>query len=141
MIQIDEIITTALKNNDQPTLRIARLLKAEIMKYKTAKNSKPYDDVVEIQLITKMCKQREDSILQYKQGNREDLVEKELEELNWLSQLLPESVSESEIKNYIESEFETITKKNMGIIIKALKDKFPTTDGKILSDLVKSYLV
>ena len=141
MLNIEEIISTALKESDTVVLRTARLLKSEIMKYKTSKDAKPYTDAIETQIIAKMCKQREESISQFKQAERMDLVQSEAEELKWLSTLLPAPVTVEDIKDYIESVYGEIPKKEMGIVIKHLKEKFPTADGKTLSDIVKSYLV
>lgn len=142
MLNIDEIITTALKQGDTVALNTARLLKAEILKYKTAKNAKPYTEVTEMQIISKMARQREEAILHYKQGGREDLVEKEVAEFNWLSSMLPKMVSEEELKAFIEYWYPNgIEKKDMGKVIKELKEKYPTTGGEKISKVVKEYLV
>ena len=45
MLNIDQIITESLKNDDKVALRTARLLKAEILKYKTSKGAKPYTTI------------------------------------------------------------------------------------------------
>lgn len=154
MLNIDQIITESLKNDDKVALRTARLLKAEILKYKTSKGAKPYTDVIEMQIISKMCKQREESMLQYKQGGREDLVANEIAEFDWLKALLPEPVDEEDLYDYIMDiainenwvcKDDTgnriiIPKKEMGNLIKRVKTAFPTTDGKIISDIVKANL-
>ena len=151
MLNIDQIITESLKNNDKIALRTARLLKSEILKYKTSKGAKPYTDIIEMQIISKMCRQREESILHYKQGNREDLVANEIAEFNWLKALLPKPVTEEELINYIMNIAMDrnwvgpngagvrikIPKKEMGNLIKQVKIAFPTADGKMISDIVK----
>lgn len=154
MLNIDQIITESLKNNDKVALRTARLLKAEILKYKTSKGAKPYTDIIEMQIISKMCKQREESILQYEQGGREDLVANEIAEFNWLKALLPKPVTEEELADYIINTAMDrnwvgtddvgsrimIPKKEMGNLIKQVKNAFPTADGKMISDIVKANL-
>lgn len=154
MLNIDQIITESLKNDDKVALRTARLLKAEILKYKTSKGAKPYTDIIEMQIISKMCKQREESILQYKQGGREDLVANEIAEFDWLKALLPKPVTEEELSDYIMNTAMDrnwvgtddvgsrimIPKKEMGNLIKQVKTAFPTADGKIISDIVKANL-
>lgn len=154
MLNIDQIITESLKNDDKVALRTARLLKAEILKYKTSKGAKPYTDIIEMQIISKMCKQREESMLQYKQGGREDLVANEIAEFDWLKALLPEPVDEEDLYDYIMDiainenwvcKDDTgnriiIPKKEMGNLIKRVKTAFPTADGKIISDIVKANL-
>ena len=154
MLNIDQIITESLKNNDKVALRTARLLKAEILKYKTSKGAKPYTDITEMQIISKMCKQREESILQYKQGGREDLVANEIAEFDWLKALLPEPVTEEDLYDYIMDiainenwvnkddigNRIVIPKREMGNLIKQVKTAFPTADGKIISDIIKTNL-
>lgn len=154
MLNIDQIITESLKNGDKVALRTARLLKAEILKYKTSKGAKPYTDITEMQIISKMCKQREESILQYKQGSREDLVANEIAEFDWLKALLPEPVTEEDLYDYImdiainENWVDkddignriVIPKREMGNFIKQVKTAFPTADGKIISDIIKANL-
>lgn len=154
MLNIDQIITESLKNNDKVALRTARLLKAEILKYKTSKGAKPYTDMTEMQIISKMCKQREESILHYKQGGREDLVANEIAEFDWLKALLPEPVTEEDLYDYIMDiainenwvnkddigNRIVIPKREMGNLIKQVKTAFPTADGKIISEIVKANL-
>lgn len=145
-----------MKSGDKVALRAYKNLKAEIQKVKTAKNAKPYTDAVEIQLISKMCKNLEDAILDFSKAHREDLVADYTSELEVLKKLLPEPVNESQICSFIEEyclannfvgyagvgivEIQ-IPKKEMGKIIKAVKDKYPQADGKLVSSIVKSHVI
>lgn len=142
MIQekIDELIKSAMKNSQPAALRTYRAVKTAFMKYKTAKNAKPLDEVAEINIIRKMISAREDAIQQYKGACRLELAQIEWEEITYLKSMLPPEVSEEDIRIYAES---IITEKgiqNMGKYIKALKEKFPTADGKLIATIVKSLL-
>lgn len=148
-----------MKSGDKVALRAYKNLKAEIQKVKTAKNAKPYTDAVEIQLISKMCKNLEDAILDFSKAHRDDLVSDYTSELEVLKKLLPEPVNESQIcselsewcrENHFTQRFQTaigyeeylvIPKKEMGNAIKHLKSKFPQADGKLISSIVKKYVV
>ena len=148
-----------MKSGDKAALRAYKNLKAEIQKVKTAKNAKPYTDVTEIQLISKMCKNLEDAILDFSKAHRDDLVADYTSELEVLKKLLPEPVNESQIcselsewcrENHFTQRFQTaigyeeylvIPKKEMGNAIKHLKSKFPQADGKLISSIVKKYVV
>ena len=81
------------------------------------------DDIC-INVLRKCAKQRKDSILSFEAGNRNDLAEKEKKELELIEQFLPQMLTEEQIQtrvlkliadNHIEE-----TKKNMGVIMKAL---------------------
>lgn len=137
-------------------LRAYKNLKAEIQKVKTAKNAKPYTDAVEIQLISKMCKNLEDAILDFSKAHREDLVSDYTSELEVLKKLLPEPVNESQICSFIEEyclnnnfvgnteaqeNIIQIPKKEMGKVIKVVKETYPQADGKLISSTVKKYVI
>ena len=148
-----------MKSGDKVALRAYKNLKAEIQKVKTAKNAKPYTDAAEIQLISKMCKNLEDAILDFSKAHRDDLVSDYTSELEVLKKLLPEPVNESQVcselsewcrENHFTQKFQTaigyeehliIPKKEMGNAIKYLKSKFPQADGKLISTIVKSFVI
>ena len=159
MLNINELIKSSMKSGDKVALRAYKNLKAEIQKVKTAKNAKPYTDATEIQLISKMCKNLEDAILDFSKAHRDDLVSDYTSELEVLKKLLPEPVNESQIcselsewcrENHFTQRFQTaigyeeylvIPKKEMGNVIKHLKSKFPQADGKLISSIVKKYVI
>ena len=161
MININELIKNAMKSHNKTELLVYQAIKTEIINYKTAKNAKPYDEAAEISILKKMVKQREDSERQYLEAGREDLAVKEHNESEVIKKLLPEPVNESQICSFIQSDSEyfesfrdeyilengekvkgiQIPKKEMGNAIKHLKSKFPQADGKIISKIVKEYLV
>ena len=145
-----------MKSGDKVALRAYKNLKAEIQKVKTAKNAKPYTDATEIQLISKMCKNLEDAILDFSKAHREDLVSDYTSELEVLKKLLPEPVNESQICSFVEEyclnnnfvgnteaqeNIIQIPKKEMGKVIKVVKETYPQADGKLISSIVKKYVV
>lgn len=156
MINIDELIKISMKSGNKVALRAYKNLKAEIQKVKTAKNAKPYTDAAEIQLISKMCKNLEDAILDFSKAHREDLVSDYTSELEVLKKLLPEPVNESQICSFVEEyclnnnfvgnteaqeNIIQIPKKEMGKVIKVVKETYPQADGKLISSIVKKYVV
>lgn len=145
-----------MKSGDKVALRAYKNLKAEIQKVKTAKNAKPYTDATEIQLISKMCKNLEDAILDFSKAHREDLVSDYTSELEVLKKLLPEPVNESQICSFVEEyclnnnfvgntevqeNIIQIPKKEMGKVIKVVKETYPQADGKLISSIVKKYVI
>ena len=159
MLNVDDLIKGSMKSRNQTELRAYKNLKAEIQAFKTAKNAKPYDEAAEIQLISKMCKKLEDGILGFSKAGREDLISEYRDELTVLKKLLPEPVNESQIRSELSEwcrenhftqklqtaigceEYLVIPKKEMGNAIKHLKSKFPQADGKLISIIVKSFIV
>lgn len=156
MLNVDDLIKGSMKSRNQTELRAYKNLKAEIQAFKTAKNAKPYDEVAEIQLISKMCKKLEDGILGFSEAGREDLVSEYRDELTVLKKLLPEPVNESQICSFVEEyclnnnfvgnteaqeNIIQIPKKEMGKVIKVVKETYPQADGKLISSIVKKYVV
>ena len=139
MINIDEILSKALKEQDKIRINVLRAIKNEFLKYKTAKNAKPLDETAEIQILKKMVSQREESIEMFKAGSRDDLVEKEESELRILKEFLPPEVGREEIISILEEWMKTNTldKKTMGLAIKYIKQSLPMADGKLTSDIVR----
>lgn len=145
-----------MKSGDKVALRAYKNLKAEIQKVKTAKNAKPYTDTAEIQLISKMCKNLEDAISDFSKAHREDLVSDYTSELEVLKKLPPEPVNESQICSFVEEyclnknlvgnteaqeNIIQIPKKEMGKVIKVVKETYPQADGKLISSIVKKYVI
>ena len=150
MLDIDKLIKDSMLNKDAAGLRVYRNLKTDIMNFKTQKNAPKYDEAVELKIIQKYVSKMEDAEKQYSEAGREDLVRECREELDILKTLLPEPVSREKIYDelwkygidhgYIYESKLIIPKKDMGIVIKFVKTKLPTVDGKMLSDIVKEYL-
>ena len=142
MIQekIDELIKSAIKNSQTSALRAYRAVKTAFIEYKTAKNAKPLDEIAEINIIHKMISAREDAMQQFEAAGRIELAKAEGDEIIYLKLMLPPDVSEDDIRIYAESIITEKGMQNMGRYIKALKDKFPTADGKLIATIVKSLL-
>lgn len=143
--RIDTEIHDATIKDDRFTLDILRLIKAEFLKYNASKEAlkTPMSDAVEITLMQKMVKQRKESAELYRQGGRTDLAEKEEAEANFIRGFLPAPVTTEMLEEAVnQAFFDGImpVKKNMGLIIKTVKEKYPTADGKTLAAIVSAKL-
>ena len=153
MIDINNLIKTAMKAGDKVSLNAYKNLKAEIQVFKTAKNAKPYTEAIEIQIVSKICKKLEDAIENFSKAHREDLVSDYTNELDVLKKLLPEPVDESQICSFIESYCAKIglmdhygisaeiPKNRMSEVMKEIRNKYPQSCGKMVSEIVKKYVV
>lgn len=149
MINIDNLIKETmhelvqLKKTGEDTIATQvkldtyKMIKTRIMELKTAKNAKEYDEAVEVNMLRKMIKEREETADVYNKNNRTDLAEKESTQSNIIKKLLPEDVSEDIMNKYINDVFDEITQKQMGMCIKQVKTKFPTADRSLIAKLVR----
>ena len=86
MVQLKQ----AMKDKNEIALRTLRAIKAALLEAKTAANANDIlTEADEMKLLQKMAKQRKDSLAIFKEQNREDLAQKEEEELNVLETFLP----------------------------------------------------
>lgn len=142
MIDINAKIMVAMKSHDKVASETYKLLKAKILEFKTAKNAKPFTDAEEINLIRKMIDDRMNSAEIYKNNNRQDLADDELAQADVLQALLPALPTEEDIKEYLNEYYpHGIEKKQMGLVIKEVKEALVGADGKLVSECVKNILV
>jgi len=135
----------AMKSKNEAALRGLRAIKAEIIKAKTEPGaSGEIDEATEQKFLQKMMKQRKDSLEIFVKQGREDLAEKEREEMLLIERFLPQQLSESEIREAVKSIIaETGASsaadlgKVMGVASKQLAGK---ADGKTVSTIVKELL-
>ena len=143
--QIMDEMKTAMKAKDEAGLRGLRAIKAEIIKAKTDPGANGIlTEEVTLKMLQKMVKQRKDSLEIFKQQNREDLAQKEQEELNIIEKFLPKQFSEAELKEAIAAIITQVGAssvadlgKVMGVASKQLAGK---ADGKTISAVVKELL-
>jgi uncharacterized protein YqeY len=140
--KIDKMIMEALKAGEKIKAGAFRMLKSEFLVFKTAKNAKPLDEAAEISIIKKMIKQRQDAAKEYLAAGRLELADNELDEVEVLKVLLPAEITEEQIKEAVKEVANTTepVKKNMGVFMKAVKAKYPTADGKMVSQIVSTFL-
>ena len=153
MIDVDFLIKQARLQRNNKHLLYYQNIKSEFVKFEKEKGN-ILDEIAQIKILSKYCKKMEDAEKQYSQAGREDLATECREELGVLKKLLPKPVEAQDINsilagwcvrnNFVNTENESkieIPKKSMGLAIKAMKEVFPTADGKIISEVVKQYVV
>ena len=103
------------------------------------------DDVVKI--CKKLIKQRQDAIIQFIKGDRQDLADKDQAQIEIIKKFLPEALSEDELAALVDEAIAEVGAegmKDMGKVMGSVKGKVAATgkdaDGKTLADLVKSKL-
>lgn len=142
MIDINKKIMESMKAHDKVASETFKLLKAKILEFKTAKNAREYNDAEEIKLINKMISDRDNSAKIYLQNNRKDLADAEYGQIKVLENLLPVLPTKEDIEAYLKEYYPNgIEKKQMGMVIKEVKDALLGVDGKLVSECVKKILV
>jgi uncharacterized protein len=138
-------LKTAMLAKDEKSLRSLRAIKAAILLAKTSEGAGgEIKEEDEIKLLQKMIKQRKDSLEIYKTQHREDLAQKEEEEIFVIEKFLPKQISVDELKTILQkiiadtgASSPADMGKVMGIASKQLAGK---ADGKTISVTVKELL-
>lgn len=134
----------AMKARDKLKSSTLSFLRAEMMNAAIEKKKKALDDSDVIAVIKKQIKQHQDSIEQFKAGNRQELVDKESGELEILKSYLPPQLCAEELRKIIEQIIKETSAQGPGDIGKVMKQAMLKTgqagDGKLISDLVRELL-
>ena len=120
-----------------------RMFLSEVQKFEID-TREVVDDAKALQIINKMIKQRNDSIEQFNKGGRDDLVAKELSEVDVLNKYKPEQLSEDEIVLKVReaiSSSEASSMQDIGKVMGLLKNALSgTADMGLVSKVVKDQL-
>ncbi len=134
----------ALKSKDSLKSSVLSFLRAEFKNVAMNKNRDLLDDEDCIAVIKKQIKRREDSIQQFRQGNRPDLADKEETESGILKAYLPPQLSGAELSRIIEESIASLGAsglKDMGRVMKEVTSRTgASADARQVSEMVKARL-
>jgi len=143
--QIDADIKQAMLNKRKDELRALRAIKSLILLSETEKGMQDQlDKDVEMGILMKAAKQRRDSLQIYEDQGRQDLAQKEKEELTIIERYLPKQMSEEEIEvelNAIITNIGAQGMKDMGKVMGlASKELAGKAEGRKIAELTKKLL-
>lgn len=156
-MNIDELIKEAILEKNGSKKEAYRAIKAELLLNSSAKNPKPLGKSIlfkrhlnnglvidtpiselELSIIRKLIKEREEQISMYDANSRKDLADMYREQMKYLKELLPPEISREQIQEAVYGLYPYgFEQKEMGKVIKAIKEIYPTADGKLVAETVK----
>ena len=140
---INEDVKEAMKAKDTKKRDALRLLTSAFKQIEVDQRKELSDEDI-INIIQTQIKRRNDSATQYKDANRQDLMQKELDEIAYYEVYLPEQLSDEELESKIKEIIQKVdatSKKDMGKVMGvATKELNGVADGKRISQCVKSLL-
>ena len=141
--QITEEMKNAMRAHDKPRVAAMRLLTAAFKQVEVDTRS-TLSDTDTLNILTKLAKQRRESIQQYQKADREDLVAQEQYELEIIQVYLPEALSEAEVDQLIAESIKATgasAMQDMGKVMAELKPKLQNrADLSMVSAKVKQHL-
>jgi uncharacterized protein YqeY len=161
-MDIDKLIKYATLDKAGAAKEAYRAIKAELLLNNSSKTPKPEGKIVnsitfcrknddsfdieinelDLSIIKKIIKEREEQISMYEANSRKDLADMYREQRDILKVFLPPEISRDKIQEAVTSAYPNgFTQKEMGKVIKEIKEIYPTADGKLISEVVKSNIV
>ena len=144
--KIDNDIKFAMKSKDALSLESLRAVKSSILLFKTKSGSSTdLSDQDEIKILQKLVKQRKDSAEIYKNQNRLELCDTELNQARIIESYLPKQLSPLEVSTIIDKiiiKLNASSMKDMGKVMGlASKELSGKSDGKTISEIVRKKLM
>ena len=141
--KLTEDMKTAMRGGEKERLQTIRLILAAVKQQEVDTREEQSDDDI-VASLTRMQKQRRESITQFEKAGRQDLVDKEEQELVVISEYLPAALSDEEIEKLIAqamTESGASSMKDMGKVMGILKPKLAgRADMGAVSSKIKSAL-
>ena len=151
-MDIDKLIKKATLEKDGPAKEAYRAIKAELLLNNSAKKPREFGkdiqlpngefiNELQISIIRKLIKEREEQVSMYDANSRKDLADMYREQMKYLKELLPLEISKEQIQEAVYGLYPYgFEQKEMGKVIKQIKEIYPTADGKLISEVVKSHI-
>jgi len=146
--QLDDDLKEAMRNKDKVRLRTLRSLRSALKNKEIEQREEGVETVLseqdQLSVLRKQVNQRKDSIEQYQDAGREDLVHKEQEELEVLDEYMPDALSEEELRDRLESIIEEVgaeSMADMGLVMGQAMDALRgRVDGGRVQSVVQELL-
>jgi uncharacterized protein YqeY len=121
--RLTQEMQAALKAGDKPRLSVIRMALAGV-KQREVDTRRPLDDAGVQTVIERMIKQGRDSLAQFRDGGRDDLVAKEEAELAVLQTYLPKPLDDNELDTFLAEAIEAAgasSTKDLGKVMAVVK--------------------
>jgi len=142
--QIMADLKEAMKAKDRVALEALRAIKTALLNEKTAAGATEMTEADELKILTKLRKQRIDSMTIFREQGREDLAEPEEAQIAIIERYLPAMLSEAEIEAKVQeiiTELGASSMADMGKVMgKASGAMAGQADGKVISGIVRKLL-
>jgi hypothetical protein len=141
--KLDDDVKTALKASESLKVSVLRMAKAALKNREIDKRGDLTEEDI-VSVLSSLAKQRRESIEQFSKGGREDLAEKERQELAILQSYLPQLLPTEELDRLIIEaiqESAAVGIKDIGKVMRILMPRLKgAADGKVVNQRVRELL-
>jgi uncharacterized protein len=142
--RLNNDMKTAMKNKEKDRLSVIRMVKAALQNESIKLGTNELSEDAELTVLTRELKQRKDSLREFSNAGREDLVNKIQTEIEILEVYLPKQLSEEELVEIVKETVQEVnasSKADMGKVMAAIMPKVKgKADGSLINKLVQQQL-
>ncbi|MCX7909116.1 MAG: GatB/YqeY domain-containing protein [Ignavibacteria bacterium] len=142
--KISEELKKAIKEGNQVRLDALRSIRAAILEFKKSGIDREMNEEDELRILNSLAKKRKEAIELYERGGRNDLAEKERQELDIIHSFLPAQMTEEEIRTFLNNIIIEIGAKSPSdfgkVMGRAMKDLKGKADGNLVQAIAKELL-
>lgn len=142
--RLNNDMKTAMKNKEKDKLSVIRMVKAALQNEGIKLGTSELPEEAELTVLTRELKQRKDSLHEFSNAGREDLVNKVQTEIEILEVYLPKQLSEEELVEIVKETVQEVnasSKADMGKVMSAIMPKVKgKADGSLINKLVQQQL-
>ncbi|MFC0270056.1 GatB/YqeY domain-containing protein [Metabacillus herbersteinensis] len=142
--RLNQDMKQAMKNKEKDKLSVIRMVKASLQNEALKQRNNELSEELELTVLSRELKQRKDSLQEFKNADRIDLVDKTQAEINILNEYMPEQLSEEEVLQIVNeaiAEVNASSKAEMGKVMAAIMPKVKgKADGNLVNKLVQQQL-
>jgi len=142
--RLNDDMKQAMKNKEKEKLSVIRMLKASLQNEAIKHGKQELSEDEELTVLSREVKQRKDSLHEFQNAGREDLVEKIQTELTYVEIYMPKQLSEEEVSAIVQqtvAEVGATSKADMGKVMGAIMPKLKgKADGALVNKLVLQHL-
>lgn len=146
--RLNDDLKEAMRNRDKVRLRTLRSLRSALKNKEIDQRESGVETVLseqdQLSVLRKQVNQRKDSIEQYEEAGRDDLVQQEQEELDVLNEYMPAQMSDEELEETLRDIIEEVgaeSMADMGAVMGPAMGKLKgRVDGSRVQEMVQSLL-
>jgi uncharacterized protein YqeY len=142
--RLNDDMKQAMKNKEKEKLSVIRMVKAALQNEAIKLGKSQLSEDEELTVLSRELKQRKDSLQEFENAGRSDLVEKTKEEIRVLELYMPKQLTEEELTQIVKetiAEVGASSKADMGKVMGAIMPKVKgKADGSLVNKLVQQHL-
>lgn len=142
--KVNESLRKAIKESDKVRMDTLRSIRASIIEFNKSGIGRAMTSDDELKILQSAVKKRKEAIELYEKGGRQELADREKEEIRIIQEFLPEQLSEGEVRTIVKkiiTEVNAMSLKDLGKVMgKAMQELKGKAEGSLVQSIAKELL-